>query len=94
MAYPASQNPDADYSLHSDVIELTERALAIHFLFTREAAQRFATRIGCQRRHDQTDLTPRVAIFPSSRLTQRRRPLRRAPCMTCCGPSPSRKARP
>jgi len=45
MAYPAPQNPDADYPLRSDLIDLTERALAIYFLFTREAAQRFATRI-------------------------------------------------
>jgi hypothetical protein len=29
----------------SGSIDLTERALAIHLLFTREAAQRFATRI-------------------------------------------------
>jgi hypothetical protein len=45
MAYPAPQNPDTDYPLRSDLIDLTERALAIHFLFIREAAQRFATRI-------------------------------------------------
>jgi len=45
VTYPAPQNPDTDYPLRSDLIDLTERALAIHFLFTREAAQRLVARI-------------------------------------------------
>jgi hypothetical protein len=61
MTYPAPENPDTDYSLRSDLIDLTERALAIHFLFTREAAQRLVAHRrthGRQRRHDQRELTP------------------------------------